>query len=77
MCLYIWTEKEDFICPIIQLIRQYIFVRTNEKDGTKLNNLKDLIVKGKDIVSTHALFKRIDNELIELIEMQGYTLILD
>lgn len=47
------------------------------KGGTKLDNLKDLIVKGKDIVSTHALFQRIDNELIELIEMQGYSLILD
>lgn len=47
------------------------------KGGTKLDNLKDLIVKGEDIVSTHALFQRMDNELIELIEMQGYTLILD
>lgn len=49
----------------------------SEKDGTKLDHLKDLIVKGKDIVSTHALFQRIDTELIDLIELQGYTLILD
>lgn len=47
------------------------------KRGTKLDNLKDLIVKGENIVSTHALFQRVDSELIELIEMQGYTLILD
>jgi hypothetical protein len=49
----------------------------SKKGGTKLDNLKNLIVKGEDIVSTHALFQRMDNELIELIEMQGYTLILD
>lgn len=49
----------------------------SKKGGTKLDNLKDLIYKGEDIVSTHALFQRMDNELIELFEMQGYTLILD
>ncbi|WP_249931495.1 DEAD/DEAH box helicase family protein [Rossellomorea marisflavi] len=49
----------------------------NKKGGTKLESLKELIYKREDIVSTHALFQRMDNELIELIEMQGYTLILD
>ncbi|KKK39710.1 hypothetical protein WQ57_02060 [Mesobacillus campisalis] len=47
------------------------------KGGTKLDSLKQLIAKGENIVSTHALFQRMDTELIELIEMQGYNLILD
>lgn len=47
------------------------------KGETKLESLQKLIGEGKDIVSTHALFKRINKELIELIEIQGYTLIID
>jgi hypothetical protein len=49
----------------------------NMKGKSKLDNLKKLIVEGEDVVSTHALFQRFDKELIELIEVQGYTLILD
>lgn len=45
--------------------------------GQKLESLKLLMSEGKDIVSTHALFHNIDNELISLIHSGGYTLILD
>lgn len=43
----------------------------------KLDSLKQLLVEGKDIVSTHALFQKFDTEIVELIEIQGYTLIMD
>ena len=33
--------------------------------------------KGKNIASTHALFRSSRSEIIELIELYGYTLILD
>lgn len=46
-------------------------------EGSKMSSLKDLIANGKDIVSTHSLFKRADDELIELLTDSGYTLILD
>lgn len=45
--------------------------------GSKLESLKQLVIQGKDIVSTHALFKSMDQELSELIQNGGYTLILD
>jgi len=52
------------------------FVEPNNENGSKLNSLKTLLAIGKNICTTHALFKLIDEEAIELIE-QGYTLVLD
>ncbi|MEG3529140.1 hypothetical protein V4483_15550 [Bacillus paranthracis] len=57
--------------------RKFVQPEASKGKGSKLNNLKSLIVEGKDIVSTHALFQNMDNGLIELIKAQGYTLILD
>lgn len=47
------------------------------KNGSKLESLKKLVSKGKNVVSTHALFSIADEELIKLIKSQGYILILD
>lgn len=44
---------------------------------TKLEDLKRLIASNRNIVSTHALFAKADDEVIELLEQSGYTLILD
>ena len=49
----------------------------NDSTNTKLDALKEAIVNGENIVSSHALFKRCDAELIRLIESENYTLILD
>ena len=48
-----------------------------EKQKTKLDNIKYLIEKGENIVSTHALFQKFDNELIDICRAQNYTLIMD
>lgn len=54
------------------------FVEPTIYNGTsKLEDLKRLIANNRNIVSTHALFARADEELIELLEQSGYTLILD
>lgn len=45
--------------------------------GTKLNGIKYLISNGKNIVSTHALFQRFDNEIIDMCRANNYTLIMD
>lgn len=45
--------------------------------GTKLDNLKELIKNGENIVSTHSLFHRFDKELIEICQILDYTLIMD
>lgn len=57
--------------------RKFVQPEASKGKGSKLNNLKSLIVEGKDIVSTHALFQNMDSGLIELIKAQGYMLILD
>ena len=45
--------------------------------GRKLEGIKELINKGENIVSTHALFKKFDLEVIDLCRSKNYTLILD
>ena len=48
-----------------------------ENKKTKLDNIKYLVEKGENIVSTHALFQKFDNELIDMCRAQNYTLIMD
>ncbi|MCT4777186.1 MULTISPECIES: DEAD/DEAH box helicase family protein [Exiguobacterium] len=74
--IYITPFKSEIERVIGSLSRDFVQPE-NTKDGTKLESLKKLITEGKDIVSTHALFQRMDKELITLIQLQGYTLILD
>lgn len=45
--------------------------------GGKLNNIKELLAEGRNIVSTHALFGMFDDEAIRLVREQGYTLVMD
>ncbi|MFU2014802.1 DEAD/DEAH box helicase family protein [Peribacillus butanolivorans] len=45
--------------------------------GSKLNHFKELLVNGDSIVTTHALFRLFDGEVIELLKDAGYILILD
>ncbi|MGL5191650.1 MAG: hypothetical protein ACRC7S_18570 [Cetobacterium sp.] len=49
------------------------------RDGksTKLSHLKELLYEGADIISTHALFKNVDEDVIDLLQSRGYELILD
>lgn len=78
------STKFIFITPYLTEIERIIectkktFVQPEQigKKG-KLDSLKKAIVNGENIVSTHALFKRCDAELIQLIESENYTLILD
>lgn len=44
---------------------------------TKKQDLKKLIQQGENIVTTHAMFQRFDNELIEICRAADYTLIMD
>ncbi|MCX8128897.1 MAG: hypothetical protein N3I35_02215 [Clostridia bacterium] len=50
---------------------------TKNSDGTKLKDFKNLLQQGADIVSTHSLFYRCDNEVFELLQRQNYILVLD
>lgn len=48
-----------------------------EKAKTKLASIKELIRANENIVSTHALFKLLDDEAVLLIRDGNYTLIMD
>ncbi|MCM2535020.1 hypothetical protein NDK43_25100 [Neobacillus pocheonensis] len=45
--------------------------------GTKLESLKRLIANGEDIATTHSLFSKADDEFIDLLRWENYTLIVD
>jgi hypothetical protein len=50
---------------------------TQHGSGTKLQSLKRLIASGADIATTHSLFSKADQELMELLQWENYTLIVD
>lgn len=51
--------------------------RANEKYVSKLDDFKDKIKLNKNIVTTHALFQKLDNEAMELLKTSNYILIID
>ena len=74
--LYI-TPFLDETKRIKESVKSREFVTPETKGKGKMKDLKQLILNEKNIASTHALFERADNELIELLKSGKYTLILD
>ena len=76
-------EKFIYITPFlteVQRIKESCISKNfyePKKMGTKIKGIKQLIKKGHNIVSTHALFSHFDQETIELAYLNNYTLILD
>jgi hypothetical protein len=68
------TEVERVLSSVNRDFKQPDGDSTGE---TKLEDIKRLISDGENIVSTHSLFKRVDLEFIDLLEMENYILILD
>lgn len=52
------------------------FSEPDDSEDCKLNSFKRLVGSNKNIATTHALFKLLDAEALELLSV-GYTLILD
>ncbi|MDF2802647.1 MAG: hypothetical protein K0S61_2550 [Anaerocolumna sp.] len=80
------VQKFIFITPFLDEVeriklalpeRNFKEPSKSNKKGAKLEGLKQLLVRGENIASTHALFKRCDEEVIELLKANGYILILD
>lgn len=78
------SERFLIITPFLNEIKRYQEYCPSKnlkeplyKDSSKMTNLKNLIEKGENIISTHALFKKFDNELIDLCRVYNYTLIMD
>lgn len=51
--------------------------KSPECRGAKIYDIKNLLARGENIVSSHALFKRFDEETIDLTMLNDYTLIMD
>ncbi len=77
-----------YITPYIdevQRVKQYLKenkVEVKEPEaykgkGSKSNHLKKLIASGSNIITTHALFDKIDSETLELFKSNMYVLYLD
>ena len=71
-----------YLTPYLSEVKRIIestdknFIEPSEKGG-KMNNLKKLIAKGENVACTHKLLEQCDSELIQLLEAENYTLILD
>ena len=78
-------EKFIYITPLLseadrimtQCKKKYFRAPKFQGNGSKLDNLKKLIKEERNIASTHALFQKFDNELIDLCRSSDYTLIMD
>lgn len=81
------SEEDDkflYITPYLSEVERVImncpekkFKQPDEALGTKFKTVQYLISKGRNIVSTHALFKYFDQDICESLRAQGYTLIMD
>jgi hypothetical protein len=80
------NKKFIFIAPFLEEVTRIKLAVTNrdfqEPDATKGNgrkreHLKILLDQGKDIVTTHELFKTLDKETPILLRLHDYTLIMD
>lgn len=79
------NKRFIYVSPYLQEIENNILkdcpflIQPDAKKGkgSKLQHFKQLIVNGDSIVTTHALFRLFNAEVMELLKDAGYTLILD
>lgn len=79
------NEKFLFVTPYLDEVDRIIQSCPNkhfcqpdtEEYATKTRDIIDLLKEGKNIVTTHALFSFFNRTISELIERQGYILIID
>jgi len=80
-------QKFIFITPLLSEIERIqkecpnkdIYAPEPEKwpNNTKSKSFKQALLENRNIASTHSLFLKIDEEVIELLRKRQYTLILD
>ena len=70
-----------FLTEVTRIIKEcpsHKFKEPQEENGeNKMNDIKKLLSKGENVVSTHALFKKLDEELLDIIQINDYILIMD
>lgn len=72
-----------YITPFLNEVERIIsscpnkhFVQPEGK-GAKLKDIKRMFSRGENIVSTHSLFSKFDQEVIDIAKLYSYTLIMD
>ncbi|MFF2290469.1 hypothetical protein [Peribacillus butanolivorans] len=75
--IYITPFKTEVERVLTSVNRDFKQPDGDSAGETKLEDIKRLIADGENIVSTHSLFKRVDSEVIDLLDMENYILILD
>ena len=80
------NQKYIYITPYLDEVDRVVkecddryFYKPDEKlgQGKKMNHFIKMLKEGCNIVSTHALFRDVSRDTIELIKENNYTLILD
>lgn len=66
-----------FLDEVTRVRNSVCFNVYEPKEGSKSKDFLVLLEKGKSIVTTHALFKAVGDEIVGLLEAQEYELILD
>ncbi|MFA9422068.1 MAG: hypothetical protein ACERLG_00710 [Sedimentibacter sp.] len=72
-----YLEEIERIIKATEHKRNFIEPDIRNSKGTKFYSLKQLLEKGSDIVTTHALFKEADKEILDLLTLHHYILIMD
>ena len=62
---------------ITKAVPELAFVTPSDNDGSKLSSFHKLLDDGKNIVATHALFKRWSDFTLEKLNAHNYELIID
>lgn len=71
------TPYLDEVDRIIESCPDANFKQPLALKGSKVNGIKNLLIHNQNIVSTHSLFHLFDDEIFDLIQTKGYTLIMD
>lgn len=58
-------------------MRKFYQPESKKGKGSKLTHFNNLLSRGCNIVSTHALFRNINEDTLKLLKDKNYTLILD
>lgn len=85
MIQYMNTHRENkyiFVTPFLSEVARVKeacgFTEPEKiKDKSKLDRFKELVLSNHSIVTTHALFKIMDLESIEILRQKSYVLVLD
>ena len=77
-------ERFMFVTPFLDEVDRIVtacadrhFVQPSNIETKKTNDLKALLQAGKNIVTTHTLFMRMNESMRKIVADKGYTLVLD